>query len=431
MWRRVVWMSLAVTLALLPALVAPRPAAAQSGVVTLDFEDSADGQVIGATIPGVTFSNSSGAEWTYGDVRTGRYNAPYPQICPDFGGVCAYAVSGNGFAWMGEAAGVGRIDFIGATASFFGAGFSTADTLTVSAYDAAGVALASQTISPNLRTGRLDRVALTAPAGSTIAYVLISGGQNRWLMDDLATDARVLPPPQDDEAAAPALIRVVQRPAPNLTVAPGGVLTLTIEVANRGRGLARDVLISLPIDPATLTLLDASFSREGAWVSALAADRVEIRSGALAGRGDTLTITLRLRVNPGAPIGAAVGARISFRWQDGAGGGAGRSNFVSVLVGEADLTAAALPLAVEPSAPGHLRYTTAVLAPFEPVGVWYNAPGGAVVAVASLRANADGVVDGAFEIAGLPAGAYSLVVAGEWSQITSLGAFEVADAGGS
>lgn len=415
---------LVLVLALVVGGLAPSPA--QAALTTLDFENGADGAVIGATIPGVQFSNSAGFDWTYGDIRTGRYNAPYPANCPDFGGQCAYAVSGNVFAWMGEAAGVGRIDFIDATTTFVSAGFSTADTLTVSAYSAAGALLATQTIDPNLRTGRLDRASLTAPAGGNIAYVLISGGSNRWLMDDLTTDATVSAPVEDRTRTA--LVTAVQRPSPSVSAAPGGVVTVVIEVANRGRGRASNATITLATDPALLAVLDARFSRSGAWVSSLTPQTIVIQTGALAARTDVITITLRLRVLPEAPAGAALGARASFTWRDGVNGGAGRSNLPVLVVGAADQDAPTLPLAITGGA-GSLTYTSAIFAPFEPVGVWYNTPDGRAVAVATLRADLNGQVSGLLSTAGLAPGSYSLVAAGEWSLLTSVGIFEVGGAG--
>lgn len=416
---------LALVLAVVLGGLAPQPV--QAALTTIDFEGGADGAVIGAAIPGVQFSNSSGFDWTYGDARTGNYNAPYPADCPSFGGQCAYAVSGNFFAWMGEAAGVGRIDFIDASTTYFSAGFSTADTLTVGAYSAAGTLLASQTVAPNLRTGRLDRATLTAPAGSTIAYVLISGGSNRWLMDDLTTDATVNVTPDKTRSA---LVTVVQRPSPSISAAPGGVVTIVIEVANRGRGRAINATITLATDPALVAVLDARFSRSGAWVSSLTPQAIVIQTGALASSTDLVTITLRLRVLPGAPAGAAIGARASFTWRDGVSGGSGRSNLPALVVGAADQDSPTLPLTVTADAVG-LSYSSAIFAPLEPVGVWYNTPDGKAVPVATLRADLNGQVSGFLRTAGLAPGSYSLVVSGEWSLLTSVGTFEVGGGGGS
>ncbi|NJN16435.1 MAG: hypothetical protein HC822_09285 [Oscillochloris sp.] len=419
--------------ALVAIPLTPTSVAAQSQRTTLTFEDGQDGAVIGATIPGVQFTNTSGADWFYGDVRSGRYNAPYPLNCPDFGGVCAYAVAGFGFAWMGEAGGTGRIDFTAATATFFGAGFSTAGTLTVTAYAADDSALGSVTIAPNLRTGRLDRAEITTSL--PIAYVLISGTENRWLMDDMVTDATVtLPPrpeppeePQEIEAGrAPAQVTVGVSLTPNIAVAPGEIATITLVVANRGRGIANDAILTLPFDPLVLSILNAEFSREGVWVSELGSGKIKIRTGKLFADGDTITITLRVRVLVEAPIGVQLIGRVLCDWDDEADNGDDdqRSNLPIAVTGPVNISADTLPLIVEIDAE-QVAFGSSVFAPNEPIGVWYDRPDGVSVAVATLRADDEGILIAAIDLEDLDAGGgeYILVTQGIWSQVTLSGTF--------
>src|SRR5690349_14582901 len=87
---------------LLAALALLMPPLTFAAPLRLTFEAGQDGAPIARTIPGLRFSLPGGGSWLYGDARSGKYDAPYPQG--------ALAVDGNGFAWTGERAGEGRID---------------------------------------------------------------------------------------------------------------------------------------------------------------------------------------------------------------------------------------------------------------------------------------------------------------------------------
>lgn len=428
---------LSALLALFTLLTAMPPVAVQaqsdeaSRRTMTRFEDAPDGAPIGDSIPGVRFSASDGAVWSYGDVRSGRYNAPYPLPCPDFGGQCAFAVHANGFAWLGETPGVGRIDLLDPTVTFFSAGFSTAEELTVSWFSADGVAFGVQTIAPNLATGRLDPATLTAPAGRTIAYVLIRGGANRWIMDDMIIGSdQALPPrpgdpppaepPPVQRSAEPAFVTVVQRATPNLAAAPDSRLSLTIEVVNRGRGVARDALLTLALNPNVVTLLDATFSTSGAWVSDLTPTAVTIRTGALPAAA-VVTITLELYVLPTALPDAPLGGQLTARWFDAVQGGTSTANLPIVVVGAASTASATLPLQLTAPDSDVVTLTAAFFAPQEPVGLWHDDGDGVVTALSSVRADADGRIDITIYTRDLPPGGF-FVAAGEWSGLSGVAA---------
>jgi hypothetical protein len=390
---------------------APVSAQSQSGGI-ITFESGVDRAVIGSTIPGVTFSNTAGSPWLYGDVRTGLYNAPYPSNCPGFGGPCAYTVDGNFFAWMGAVSGIGRIDFTSGPVGFVSAAFSTADPLTVEAYDSANTLVASQSVAANLRTGRLDVVELS---GSGITYVLIKGGQNRWLLDDLTLAAA---PPTTTTNANPAEVTVVQRVTSPATISPGSSITLTVVATNRGRGIAKNATITLPVDPAQLRLDNATFSRTGAWVSAISAGTVTIQTGGLA-PGASVTATLTISVIETAVVGGSIGGPLTFRWSDAASGGSGSSNNLGLTVG-GPAFAPALTVGGEVGKP---TFSSAIFAPGEPVGVWYNTPDGKAVALQTIRADAKGAIAFSLDTGGLPAGAYSVVAYGHWTEFTAVAPF--------
>ncbi|NNJ12342.1 hypothetical protein EKD04_018610 [Chloroflexales bacterium ZM16-3] len=388
-------------------------ALAQSAVIT--FESGVDGAEIGTAIPGVSFSNTAGNPWLYGDVRTGQYNAPFPDDCPSFGTQCAYAVDGNMFAWMGLVQGVGRIDFTSGGVTNVSAYFSTAETLTIEAYDSADTLVDSQQIAANLNTGRLDHVSLS---GAEIAYVLITGAQNRWLMDDLSTDALY---PAAPKASEPAQITVVQHSESADTITSGSSLTLTVVSTNRGHGKAKDAIITLPLDPALLRVEEATFSREGAWVSELTDTALTMQTGPLGSGGDVVTATIHLTLLDTAAVGGALGGPLSFIWRDAAGGGSSSSNSLALSVGGP----AFAPSLAASAADGEITFSSAIFAPDEPVGLWYNAPDGSVVALDMILADAEGKIAVSLATGGIAAGDYSMVAYGHWTEFTAMAPFTV------
>lgn len=226
----------------------------------------------------------------------------------------------------------------------------------------------------------------------------------------------------------PAQVTVAQRAAPSLAARRAGIVTLTITVTNRGKGSARDAAITLPFDPNAVRVLDAALSRASAWVSARRDDALIIRTGPLSANGGSVTAVVRLVVQPGAADGARLLKRLSFTWDDAAGGGAGTSNLPALAAGGADADGAIYPLSAEPAsaAAGVARtFASDLFAPGEPVGLWYNTPDGRAVTAAQATAGADGTLRHTFSTAGLPPGGYSMVAHGLWSDVTALAPFEV------
>jgi streptogramin lyase len=226
----------------------------------------------------------------------------------------------------------------------------------------------------------------------------------------------------------PAFVTVAQRATPALEVQRGGIVTTRIVATNHGRGMAQDVLITLPLDPARVRVLDAQLSRPGAWVSRLSADELELRTGALGSRGDTITATVRLAVAAEAADGLLFGEPLTFRWRDAAGGGSGTGNAVPLMIAGADRDAATLELtATPPSAPAGSSHTFSgtVFLPNEPVALWYNTPDGRAVALARSNADAAGALAVTLATEGFTPGSYTLVAEGIWSGVTAVGAFAV------
>ena len=141
----------------------------------MDFEDGVDEAPIRSTIPGMAFTTTEGYDWVYGDIRTGQYNVnPY--------GSCYYECHGNFFAWLGPNQGMGRIDFVGATATSISMLTSTYYGTHLKAYDPSANLVDSDYAGQNTQTGTMSELAVS---GSNIAYVIVHDTGNYWLIDDL------------------------------------------------------------------------------------------------------------------------------------------------------------------------------------------------------------------------------------------------------
>ncbi|NTV99769.1 MAG: hypothetical protein HGA19_00520 [Oscillochloris sp.] len=388
----------------------------------VSFESGVDGEEIGTTVPGVSFSNTAGNPWIYGDVRTGQYNASYPDDCPNFGGQCAYKANENMFAWMGAVSGIGRIDFTVGDTTSFSAFFSTAEDLTIEAYDSADHVVGAQEVAANLRTGRLDEVALTA---SDIAYVLIKGAGNRWLMDDLSIDATIVdetpdPTSRPNHRARPAEVAVVQQVTSDSQIVPGSSLTLTVVATNHGTGWADETVITLPLDPAVFRVEEVTFSRPEAWVSELTDSAMTIKTGPLDIDGAAVTATIRLTVLSSAASGSALGAPLRFVWDDSEDGGSSSSNNLWLSVGGPAFTPT---LTSSAASAGLITFSSAIFAPTEPIGLWYNTPDGRAITLDTIRAEADGTVTFVIDVSALPTGTYSVVSYGHWTEFTAVTTF--------
>jgi CSLREA domain-containing protein len=152
----------------------------------MDFESGIDQAPIRSTIPGLEFSTTDGYDWIYGDWRVAGYNGPYPDG--------NYFSNGNFFAWLGVNQGLGRIDFVGSTASALSLGYSSFAAVALEACsnslntagqlcsDGVGELVDHAVGAGNLDTGRLDRLSVQDPS---MDYVLFHDSGNTWVIDDL------------------------------------------------------------------------------------------------------------------------------------------------------------------------------------------------------------------------------------------------------
>ncbi|NNJ11192.1 hypothetical protein EKD04_012685 [Chloroflexales bacterium ZM16-3] len=388
----------------------------------LTFETGVDAEAI--DLPGISFTTTTDTPWVYSDVRTHKYNAPYPQDCSDrpaniASPVCQFTVGGNFSAWTGAANTSGRFNFTQGTASFVDIDISAGAGTTVLAYNSLNTPIAAAYVNPNTNGSGARGVRLDAPDGERIAYVTISSSANLWLLDNLATDAPGVPDQRPPDHSRPALVSVVQHSDSAITISPGSVITLTMVATNHGRGAAKNTTIMLALDPALLHVEDVTFSREGAWVSALTETALTIQTGPLDPEGDVVTGTIRLAVLDTAAVGGAIGGPMSFSWQDKAWNGSSSSNDLGLRVGGT----AFAPHLNASAEDGKITFSSAIFAPGEPVGLWYNTPDGSAVAVSTVLADAAGTISVALDTTGLPDGTYSMVAYGHWTEFMAVAPF--------
>ncbi|NTW01431.1 MAG: hypothetical protein HGA19_08985 [Oscillochloris sp.] len=225
-----------------------------------------------------------------------------------------------------------------------------------------------------------------------------------------------------------AKVSVVQRTSPSIAATPSGIINYTIVAANHGKGAADNVTIKMPIDSANVKVLDASFSREGAWISNLTDDSLEIKTGKLNREGDIITTTVRLQVLPTVAPSTSLSNQLSYHWSDDVEGGDGTSNTTILTVENSENNAETYPLnaALSSNETGtSLTFSSAIFAPKEPVGIWYNAPDGSVIPGATFFAEADGSLTVSFDSTGLQPGNYTAVFYGHWTEFTAVAPFTI------
>jgi uncharacterized repeat protein (TIGR01451 family) len=226
-------------------------------------------------------------------------------------------------------------------------------------------------------------------------------------------------------AAETTLVTVVQR-TNKAAVAPGGTVALTIVAVNRGDERASNAIITLPIDPALVAVVDVTKTSAQAWVSANTPGQLVLQTGPLASNGGTVTFAVELVFSNQAATGSIYAPRLEYRWSRGANGSSGTSNLLSISVSSQEQLASNAVFVADPtrgSATTLRRFSSAIFAPYEPVAFWYTTPAGANMPLEQITARADGSIVVSFDPAGLTPGTYTLVAYGVWSELTAAGTF--------
>lgn len=209
-----------------------------------------------------------------------------------------------------------------------------------------------------------------------------------------------------------------------------GVDTYAVTFTNRGGALIKGVTINVPI-AAGYWLADASFDRANTWVTALSPGMATIRVEGLRGENDAVVGTLRFS-GPADSATSALTERLMASWSYENSHYSTYSNLPIYGVQRLDV---ALMDA------GTQMVSSDIFAAGEPITFWYTSSAGVSTALVvvdgelalqpaksdleeiSFRvaqfADADGAVAIPLRLAGVPAGAYTLVAYGNWSGATA------------
>lgn len=228
--------------------------------------------------------------------------------------------------------------------------------------------------------------------------------------------------------SAPDVV-VVIHPTPSLRAQRGGVLDVTINVANNTKDPATALSIAIPLDSRVVSLANSRFEERGDWVSSSAPDRVVVTFGVVkSSRARSAQISLR--VSPDAAPDAVVALRGSYTWSRpyGKAGGSGVTNWSPVLVGATAEDSAYVWVGATPAvgvAADRYRFFSDRFMPGEVVNAWVNTQDGVRPLDGQLLALSDGSVR--VDIAGseLGPGAYSMVFYGNTSGLTGVVGFIV------
>lgn len=230
------------------------------------------------------------------------------------------------------------------------------------------------------------------------------------------------PTPQPTPAAD---VIVTLRPNPSIRMARSSQLAYLVRVRNAGQGGASQTEVRLPINPSQLMLRNFSSEIAGDFVSEREPDEVMITFAAL-DPGAQRTATLLFDVSDALPDDAVISTRATFTWEDAHGGGAWRTNWAPVLVGDFNNSSRYLFLELLPDR-GPVgtffnAYTDRFI-PGEPVTGWFNTPDGVQPLERDLFADSFGRLLLSFDSNGLSAGSYELVLYGQRSRLTAVQGF--------
>ena len=215
---------------------------------------------------------------------------------------------------------------------------------------------------------------------------------------------------------------------PGGTVAPASVMTYQLAAYNSGRGDAADVRIRLPLAPNVQTPLDAAFGDSSAWVSAVLTDAIELRFPALK-RDQMITATVWLRISPAAPLGRDLTTRARLSWS-GHDDSARLSNLAPLVIARASAAQRPAALAIDPAAGTPATIFSVAYHGFasnEHVSLWYHRDDGGAVGLGEVRADAQGHIDLRVSASALGVGRYTVIAAGQYSQVSAVGSLSVSD----
>lgn len=240
------------------------------------------------------------------------------------------------------------------------------------------------------------------------------------------------------QGIGPGQLSLALEPQADTASRTDGVDTYRVVVVNRGGGTVEDIVLSVPFE-AGYSLAGASFTQNDAWVAQNSGSAATIRIEQMRGIGDTVVGTLRF-TGPRDTAANALTSRVSATWDL-------NGEEYTITSNQPGLMLSALT--ASRSGPNRIAFNGGAFASNEPVTFWYtNAAGASVPLVVDrglltvqparsqfdederkygefIAANGQGVTSAVLNIAGLPAGSYTLAARGNWTGVTASAPFVV------
>lgn len=248
------------------------------------------------------------------------------------------------------------------------------------------------------------------------------------LHQDQSSSAYAKDDDDTDYGTLPSEIAVTIRPEPSILVTRGEIITYTIRLKNDSSADADYIQVTLPFDPAQLTLLDVHFTQETDWVTARKQDRITLMFRNLE-RGKVITADVSLRVANDLPNGTVINMWARYQWGDGTSGENDKmSNAAPLVVADSPVSAPWTWMVVDPprgTAQSQFGFFSDRFLPQEPVVFWLNTPDGprAMDKIGTVDLNGRLWFD--YGAAGLQPGSYQMVAYGKRSEIIAVVTFIV------
>lgn len=206
------------------------------------------------------------------------------------------------------------------------------------------------------------------------------------------------------------------------TIRAAEIATYQVVAHNNDQHDARGVQISFPILPTLQSLVDVTFTRPNAWVSAVLTDAVELHLGMLT-HNETVTATIRLRTSPDAPLNSTVTTQSRISWDGRGEARPALSNRVSLTVASTETTSGtpSLDIAHIDGSPQMVSVSYDGFASNEQIGLWYNGADGSVKSLGDTRADSQGQMTLILATNTLPPGSSTFVARGACSQVVVTG----------
>lgn len=225
--------------------------------------------------------------------------------------------------------------------------------------------------------------------------------------------------------------------------AAADMLVYDLVAANHTGTNARNLVVTVPFNPAMFKLVDVKFSGEAAWIPKQITNAVVYQIDGLH-QDHPNTATVRLQRLPNAPADAVLKERATYVWS---------------ALGRSHSAISNLPIVEKPYYPMDVssftgtegmteHFAANLFVPDEPVTFWCNMPDGTVHEllirsgptavlqhkvsndekkahsfVNAIRAGADGSMSIDFPAKELTGGDYSIVAYGQWSGLSAVGPF--------